>query len=534
MTFRSVALASQSGWDMAPAEEAAVSVGLSPDSSAALFAGSGRTNPNVRSSRRTAPLLVSQPRGSGVKSCLASANSFQPRSSRDGSQQAPAPVLSAGSAAAAANKTTLATQKILAFSGGGWNSQSISAGLISGALQESGRGIDALLQPFEQISGNSGGAWFLGLLAYSKAYVDSLSKISKNNDGMDVYPYNADLRATFEALSLKPDTAVIARSTSDLKSLKIDDDSVDLIANQVPSTAGLLYKALVGEAGLNWSRFVDQYVYGYPYLKSSKLRQIALDGPRLSWAGGKDLTFALAVNFTPAVLLDRGFSLGGRRTWSRPYEMYFSALAPDPQNSSWWTSFIAAVGEKPAALPLLVVSDASPNGKQTSSYAEFPFGPAQLNFKTNPAFGRQGISASIGQRFKTNGFSLLDATIGSSSAAGLLAAPDTYVAGSANTDGISVYNQLASIWRKMAPAASFANGNLASIKESRANPRLVKRLSEAVDKRAARIVDGAYVDNTSVAFAIRQMQTSSGVDAPFDVTLLMPRIGFATVVTSRT
>jgi hypothetical protein len=518
---------------MAPAEEAAVSVGLSPDSSAALSAGSGRTNPKVRSSRRTATLSVSQPRGSGVKSGLASANSFQSRSSQEGSQQVPAPVLSAGSAAAA-NETTLATQKILAFSGGGWNSQSISAGLISGALQESGRGIDALLQPFQQVSGNSGGTWFLSLLAYSKAYVDSLSKISKNNAGMDIYPYNADLRAAFEALSLKSDTGVITRAANDLKSLKIDGSIVDLFVNQFPSTAGLLYKALVGEAGLSWSRFVNKYVYGYPYLKGGKLKQIDLDGPRLSWAGGKDLTFALAVNSTPAVLLDRGFSLADRSTWASPYEMYFSALAPDPQNSSWWTNFIAAVGEKPAALPLLVVSDASPDGKQTSSYAEFPFGPSQLNFKNNPIFGRQNISASIGQRFKTNGFSLLDATIASSSAAGLLAAPDTYVVGSANTDGISVYNRLANIWRKMSPAASFAKGNLASIKESRINPELVKKLSGVVDKRAARIVDGAYVDNTSVAYAIRQMQASSGVDAPFDVTLLMnsnvdPITGFATM-----
>ena len=129
---------------------------------------------------------------------------------------------------------------------------------------------------------------------------------------------------------------------------------------------------------------------------------------------------------------------------------------------------------------------------------------------------------------------MIDTTTGSSAAPGLLAAPDTFSLGSANTDGTSALNQLASEFRRLSPVASFANGRLRGVEESQISPEKIKTVASAAEQGLGRLVDGAYIDNTSVAYAIREMQTSSGTKAPFEVTLMMnstldPLTGMATM-----
>ena len=69
----------------------------------------------------------------------------------------------------------------LSFSGGGWNTHTALSATFSAALQKLRGETQAsatfadLFAPTSSISANSGGAWFLGMLAYSQYFEDDLA-----------------------------------------------------------------------------------------------------------------------------------------------------------------------------------------------------------------------------------------------------------------------------------------------------------------------------------------------------------------------
>lgn len=126
---------------------------------------------------------------------------------------------------------------------------------------------------------------------------------------------------------------------------------------------------------------------------------------------------------------------------------------------------------------------------------------------------------------------------------GLLASPDVYYPNplelnkkEANTDGFDIFNAAAWALRKLSPVASFAGGaNLATYRESNVNPTTQSTLNSVQESGLARLVDGGFIDNTSVAYALRHLQASEGKSSePFEITLLMnssldPTSGMATL-----
>ena len=69
----------------------------------------------------------------------------------------------------------------LSFSGGGWNTHTALSATFSAALQklrsetQGSANFGDLFGPTASISANSGGAWFLGMLAYSQYFEDDLA-----------------------------------------------------------------------------------------------------------------------------------------------------------------------------------------------------------------------------------------------------------------------------------------------------------------------------------------------------------------------
>ena len=69
----------------------------------------------------------------------------------------------------------------LSFSGGGWNTHTALSATFSTALQklrgdtQASANFGDLFGPTSSISANSGGAWFLGMLAYSQYFEDDLA-----------------------------------------------------------------------------------------------------------------------------------------------------------------------------------------------------------------------------------------------------------------------------------------------------------------------------------------------------------------------
>ena len=73
----------------------------------------------------------------------------------------------------------------ITFSGGGWNSHTASSGWINAALQglrnknphipEDKITVETLFKNIDGLAGNSGGAWFLSMLAYSEDFEQALT-----------------------------------------------------------------------------------------------------------------------------------------------------------------------------------------------------------------------------------------------------------------------------------------------------------------------------------------------------------------------
>lgn len=389
--------------------------------------------------------------------------------------------------------------RLVAFSGGGWNSHSTLAGLIGGALATSGQDLSSMFGQTQAISANSGGTWFLSHLAYSDAFRTSLENQSERQS-YNQSGYNALVRQAFS--NLNPDTttditkalaAAIGVTTDAL--LKTKDWQTLL-----PYVFGLAGNAIAVN-NLNWRSFVDQFVYGYDGI--SNLQSVNLDSPRLPWAAGKDLSFATAITAYPTVIQNQGGITQNK---------LFSQARPDPLLSRW-----KQVERKPAVLPLLVVSDANGPSSQ-SGYAEFPFGDVDLKFSSN-AFSLtrpDPITGTIRQEPQSQ-LSIVDATTASSAAAALLASPGVY---GTSTLTKPLRNTAASVLREMAPLASFAGNGFRTPKESEALSRNTK-LADLAAESLMRLADGGYVDNTSVAYGLRQLQRSSGLAAPFEIALLM-------------
>jgi len=389
-------------------------------------------------------------------------------------------------------------ERLVAFSGGGWNSHSTLAGQIGGALEQSGQDLSKLFANTQAISANSGGTWFLSHLAYSDPFRASLENQSER-DRYNQSGYNGQVRQAFSDLT--PDTTIaIAKVLAE--AIGVSTDAL-LKTNDWQT---LLYE--IGLAGnalsvnkLNWRNFVDQFVYGYSGL--SNLQWVNLDSPRLPWAAGKDLSFSTAITAYPTVIQNQG---------GLSQNKLFAAAKPDTL-PSWWNQ----AERKPAVLPLLIVSDANGSNSQ-SGYAELPFGAVDLQFSSNQLWPTRldPITGKINQTPLPQ-LSIVDATTASSSAAGLLASPDVY-----GTSWLSepLRNTAASLLREMATLASFAGNGLRTPREPAALSAKTK-LADVAQESLVRLADGAYVDNTSVAYGLRQLQRSSGLAAPFEITLLM-------------
>jgi hypothetical protein len=393
------------------------------------------------------------------------------------------------------------TNRLVSFSGGGWNSHSILAGLLSGALDASKTDLKGLFSNVQGISANSGGTWFLSMLAYSDIFRSSLENAA-SRDQYNQSGYNGQVRNAFSSLASNSEAGIVSTLSKIL-----DLDFGNLISSKSKEAliyfSGLLDNALsTNKVNVNWRNFVEQFVYGYDSL--SGLKSVNLDSSRLAWAQGKDFTFATAISANPTVIQNQG---------GLTQNKLFTGATPSPSSLPLQPG---GNKERPSALPLLLVSDASNGGGGLSAYGEFPFGDVDLTFSTNAFFGADDQRSTVTGTF-TPRLSIIDATTASSSAVGGLAAPENL--------GNSLFtkparNVAASYLRELAPLASFKDNILTTPKESSALTKDTN-LDDLTSQSLARLVDGAYIDNTSVAYGLRELQRSYGIAEPFEITLLL-------------
>lgn len=396
---------------------------------------------------------------------------------------------------------TVSTNRLVSFSGGGWNSHSILAGLLSGALDASNTDLKDIFSNVQGISANSGGTWFLSMLAYSDIFRGYLENAT-SRDQYNQLGYNGQVRNAFSNLAGNSETG-IAKTLSKTFDLDFANLFSDKSKEAFAYISGTIENALLSNK-LNWRSFVEQFVYGYDSLSS--LKTVDLDSPRLAWAQGKDFTFATAISANPTVIQNQGGIAQNK---------LFTGASPNS------LSFQSGGNKKdPSALPLLLVSDARPDGTGLKAYGEFGFGDVDLTFSTNAFFGRGDQRSTVNGVF-TPKLSIIDATTASSSAAGALAAPENY---GSRLLTKSARNIAASFLRELAPLAGFKDNILTTPKESSAISKDTN-LDDITGNSFARLIDGAYIDNTSVAYGLRELQRSYGIAEPFEITLLLNSSG---------
>ncbi len=400
--------------------------------------------------------------------------------------------------------TAAVTNRFLGISGGGWNSHSVASGLISGALaglsKRENRAIDlgTLMADVDGLSANSGGSWFLTQMAYSPSFRQALESEAGRNSWNST-GYNGQVAELFNNNT--------KQAVDVLKSLQ-SKSSRQVAKNFLKLPTEILYWIGIAQGlastGVNWRNVVDRYAFG-PYGMVGELANKTLSSARETWSRGKDLVIAAAAQSAPAVMDQVGLLAN---------KIFAAVTSPDVPGI-----------ESSQVTPLSLVSDSSADGSSIQAKAVLTAGNTQTliysnnKWFANPASSSGSIPASSGSKA-----SVIDATTASSAAVALYTAPKTYEA--IKWMPAFLANQLTYLARDLSPLGQFTGGEFSMPKqlpdgmnrETASTEQVMQRYQEA---GLARLADGGYVDNTSAAYMLKQIQESIGSSAEFNLTIFM-------------
>ena len=391
----------------------------------------------------------------------------------------------------------LVVQRYFSFSGGGFNTHSFLAGMISGsldALENAGRirDVGLLTQAVSGFSANSGGSWFLSQLSYSQPFL----KQFEANQLADLYNtrgYNGQISDIYQNISAKAGSGSEPEVISDLVS---NSDS--------PSTAKLIqsWLSMLGDSGFDWRAFNQQITFK-PFSMTSLMSSTQFDADRLSWSSGKDFVVSTSLQTEPVVLDSIGMSAN---------KIFVKAVSE-------------AVDSTAQTVPLSLVSEAGDMSSSASyqSSALLPTGTNALKYSTNAWFGAPSPKQiDLSSTLDASQLSVLDVATASSSAVGLLAAPASYagIFGATPARVLSpLVNQLSYELSDLAPPATFQDGVMLMPNEVPTGSSLNTQFNLLSSDLTTRLADGAYVDNTSAAYMVQHIQSEQAIDHPFYLTL---------------
>jgi hypothetical protein len=396
------------------------------------------------------------------------------------------------------------SNRFLGISGGGWNSHSIASGVISGALaglsKQTNQVVDleTLMGDVDGLSANSGGSWFLSQLAYSSPFRQALeSEMGRNT--WNSTGYNGQVAELFKGAVRKPIATLEAIKGA--RSKGVIKQATSLLQDVI-YLAGIAKG--VSETGINWRNVVDRYAFG-PLGMLAELNGKNLTSPREAWANGKDLVIAAAAQSSGAVMDQIGLLNN---------KIFAGITSPN----------VPAI-ETSQVTPLILISDSANDGSSITAKAVLSAGNSQqLNYSNNKLFANNRQSSTSLASLLQSTAGVIDATIASSAAAALYTSPKTY-------ERISwlpqlLANQLANELRDMSPLGKFEDGIFSMPKNLPNLPNKDSMTTEQVmlayqNQGLARLADGGYVDNTSAAYMVKQIQDSIGTTDDFNLTILM-------------
>ena len=388
-------------------------------------------------------------------------------------------------------------RRYFSFSGGGFNSHSFLAGMISGSLDsldKSGRirDIGLLTRSVDGFSANSGGSWFLSQLSYSKPFMDQFES-DQSADSYNENGYNGRIADIYQNISSEAYSESVSGVIDDLAS-----------NSQSPSTANLIrsWFSMLGRSGFDWRAFNEQITYK-PFAMTSLMSSTPYGAKRLGWASGKDFVVSTALQAKPVILDSIGFA----------------------QDKVMAQARSAAVDSAVQTVPLSLLSDADSSASVDSYRASaiLPFGSNSIKYSTNAWFGApKSQQVDLAAAIDASQLSVFDVAAASSSAVALLAAPASYagIFGPTSASMLKpLINQLSYTLRDLAPPATFQDGAMVMPSEVAKGASLKSQFRSLSSDVMTRLADGAYVDNTSAAYMVKHIQSEQAVDDPFYLTV---------------
>jgi len=395
-------------------------------------------------------------------------------------------------------------KRYVTFSGGGWNSHSFLAGMVSGALdalQKSNqpRTLSTLLQGVEGIAANSGGSWFMTMLAYSKPFRQAFESLATTNS-FKTSGYLGQLRELFQ-----PSFNAV---TPSLTTLPLLSGILEQAGPAVSSAVNWIdyYRNLIGSiagTGLNWRNVVEQVVYG-PYNMVSSLSSLRLTGPRESWAANMDLLYATALHSAPVVMETKGILRDKVFTkTTNPVVGSTSSFTPMTISSE-----VVTAGTTPLAKAILTAGSASVETSNNAIAVPFVYTPPG------------SVAKTVASVLTANGLNVMDPTVASSSAAAMVAAPNSwaqrYLPGSL-LGGLR--NELGELTKDLAPIGQMRNGALTMPRTLPISSDLQDSVNKISSGVYTRMADGGYLDNQAAANMLRHIQDTDGTSKPFNLTV---------------
>ena len=433
--------------------------------------------------------------------------------------------------------------KYLGFSGGGWNTHTANAGFMSSALESarisrgSSFGWENILDNYYGAAGNSGGSWFLTMLTYSDEFSESLAE--RANDWFKDGGYMGIQRKLFE-LSPASDKAQLQdklfnfiRSEGGISNFgRVADRAAvkaivdNLLSEETVSTNAWLRTALslAVDDKFNWLTFVKNTAYNAYGMQNFADKKFSSD--RISGAGHLELILPGAID-TSSVY-----------SFYKNSTRYSASATPRNWNFGDGTPshFIA---------PVSLI--ASPTGSSDSEFKflgtsyNYSFQSQKVGWAAKIPF-RQKIdtkSAEGAQSYDLN-LSILESATLSGSFAGDIASMatlksmwpekkdeiysdiDKNVPWGVRFEARSMAKKLlddgllARFLRNLALPVNLDNGDA-----TYQDPDTLTSLDQLASNKNYRFIDGGYVDNSTVANIISQIQASQSKQQDFDLTFFL-------------
>ena len=345
----------------------------------------------------------------------------------------------------------------VAFAGGGWRAHTAHAAWIMSLLEGGKYTLDDVFGNVDALGSNSGGSWFLTMLAYSDAFQKSI----EGADAFENYPTTGYLGLQEKLLEKIP-------KSSDCTVIPKDDTFLRFYCR----LAGLTDHDLPV-----WNDIVQDVVFE-PFGMATELDGRLLSGKRNSWADGKSLVMAATILTDQAVLNENDF---------------LDKLYYDAQRTTTGPT-------QTTVTPLAFASVAS--GLTAPDFLSA--GGFDLHYTENAIFDPSKADASIDNPLATEQVPVMVAAAASSAAAGA-AASHTVVEDNGYDFAWQIAYELSDLALPFSLTPPISLQSAADL-----------TVQELADADFVRLADGGYADNTGVAHLVNFLQANGKGDG-FDI-----------------